>query len=137
MEKKEYVSSKKECLEIVEGRVCDYCGRKLEAIETVDNAGNPTFWSGCYHGREYGIFTIGTTSDVFKLAKLYILKYGTFNSNTEFYDIEEYKEQQIHKAVEVIDRVQGLISHPNEYRRYKDWEIFRLENMLHRDNLTT
>ncbi|MBL8048093.1 MAG: hypothetical protein JNJ45_05375 [Chthonomonas sp.] len=27
--------------------VCQYCGGKLSAIETVDNAGNPTHWAGC------------------------------------------------------------------------------------------
>lgn len=27
--------------------VCSYCGGKLTPIETVDNAGNPTHWTGC------------------------------------------------------------------------------------------
>ena len=34
------------------GRVCDYCGRYVAAIETEDNGGSPTYWAGCFHGKE-------------------------------------------------------------------------------------
>jgi len=45
---KKYETTKKECQSRIKG-VCEGCGGKLEPIETVDNAGNPTYWVGCKH----------------------------------------------------------------------------------------
>jgi hypothetical protein len=45
---KEYQTTKEDCEKKISG-VCCGCGGKLEAIETVDNAGSPTFWVGCNH----------------------------------------------------------------------------------------
>ena len=45
---KQYQQTKAECESRING-VCEGCGRKLEAIETIDNSRNPTFWQGCTH----------------------------------------------------------------------------------------
>lgn len=42
-----YATTKEQCAKLIHG-VCRGCGEKLEPIETEDNAGNPTFWSGCF-----------------------------------------------------------------------------------------
>lgn len=38
---------RRSCMEMISG-VCRRCGGPLSAIETVDNANDPTFWAGCY-----------------------------------------------------------------------------------------
>ena len=45
---KEYQITKEQCQKLIHG-VCEGCGRELASIETIDNAGNPTFWVGCNH----------------------------------------------------------------------------------------
>jgi len=52
------------------GNVCDRCGRKIVPMKTTDNARNPTYWAGCYHGGNdgWGTFTIGVTTDIYKMA---------------------------------------------------------------------
>lgn len=76
MDGKTYVTTKAECQAKIDswGNVCDSCGRDLEPIETVDNADNPTFWPGCYHGTRtpegggYGNFTNGVPKELYALA---------------------------------------------------------------------
>jgi len=62
---KECVTSFDECLEKIYG-VCDGCGGKLEPIKTVDNAGNPTYWSGCLHCSK---FCWGVKKEIFDIAR--------------------------------------------------------------------
>lgn len=45
---KRYVITKEECERHIKG-ICEGCGGQLSAIETVDNANNPTYWQGCEH----------------------------------------------------------------------------------------
>ena len=45
---KKYQTTKKECEESIKG-VCEGCGGKLEAVETVNNADEPTYWVACNH----------------------------------------------------------------------------------------
>lgn len=52
--------------EIILGVVCSSCGGKLSAIDTVDNSGNPTVWSGC---NECQKFDWGVKSEDFDLAR--------------------------------------------------------------------
>ena len=70
-----YVITKKQCQSEIDkmNRVCDYCGRKLKPQKTVDNAGNPTYWVGCMHGKDndknaWGAFTHGVSKDIYDLA---------------------------------------------------------------------
>ena len=43
---KQFRITKEACAAGING-ICPRCGGKLEPIETVDNSGNPTHWSGC------------------------------------------------------------------------------------------
>ena len=47
MSDKVYQITKQQCEENHKGLVCSGCGNPISAIETVDNANNPTYWSGC------------------------------------------------------------------------------------------
>lgn len=64
IEIKQYVQTKEKCESLING-ICDSCGGELEPIETVDNAGSPTFWSGCMKCRK---FTGGTDPFTYKMA---------------------------------------------------------------------
>ena len=43
-----YQVTKKQCEAQIKG-VCEGCGGKLEALKTVNNSGEPTYWVGCNH----------------------------------------------------------------------------------------
>lgn len=58
--------AKEKCESMIEGRICPSCGGKLEALSTRDNAGNPTWWSGCNPCQR---FSWGVDPIVFKVAK--------------------------------------------------------------------
>ncbi len=54
-----------ECRERISG-VCEGCGGKVEPIETVDNAGSPTFWAGC---KKCECFRLGVERKYFEVAR--------------------------------------------------------------------
>ena len=62
---KQYITTKEECESKIYG-VCEGCGGKLTAIETVDNSGRPTFWQGCEHCSS---FRAGVNPKYFKVAR--------------------------------------------------------------------
>lgn len=68
----EYVTNKQQCEDAIlkSGCVCSQCGGKLSAIETVDNANNPTFWAGC---EDCSRFDYGVKPIVFEIAKELVL----------------------------------------------------------------
>ncbi|MFH1525821.1 MAG: hypothetical protein ABIG69_04080 [Bacteroidota bacterium] len=49
--------------------VCEGCGGELEPLETVDNAGNPTFWVGC---QKCYCFRAGIDPKYFDIAQILI-----------------------------------------------------------------
>lgn len=71
MDGKTYQITKETCQKMIDdrGNVCDYCGRDIVPIETVDNAKQPTYWPGCMHGGECGHYTASVPKDVFDLAE--------------------------------------------------------------------
>ena len=98
---KEYKTTKEECEnKINKDYVCERCGRKIIAMETVDNTGSPTFWSGCYHTdnpteNSWGHFTGGVPKHIYELAeKLVCEKGGYYHLDTPKYeDSLETKER--------------------------------------------
>jgi hypothetical protein len=79
-----FITTKKECeSKINKNHVCSMCGRKIIAMKTVDNAGNPTYWSGCWHndkqkpdGSRLGHFDHGVPLDVYTLAEKLVCEIG-------------------------------------------------------------
>lgn len=61
----EYQITKDKCQSMIKG-VCSGCGGQLEPMETVDNSGNPTYWSGC---PKCEVFDWGCDPLVFEIAK--------------------------------------------------------------------
>jgi hypothetical protein len=65
---KEYVTTSEECQRWIRG-VCPGCGGIITPIETVDNAKNPTFWSGCMHCHK---FCSGVDPMVYTIARIIV-----------------------------------------------------------------
>jgi hypothetical protein len=67
-QEKKYQTTKEECQRRIDeaGRVCSGCGGIIVPIETVDNAGSPTYWPGC---EECSCYDYGVEPIVFETAK--------------------------------------------------------------------
>lgn len=72
MSERKYQTTKEECEATIKG-VCEGCGGKLEALETVNNAHQPTFWVGCNH---CSCFRSGVDKMYFDIARQ-LVKDGT------------------------------------------------------------
>jgi len=95
---KEYKITKSNCESLIFG-VCCRCGGKLEPIETVDNAGDPTYWSGCL---KCGCFDKGVTSKVYAIAKIMVTErrykpYSWYQNNHK--DTEEEKQYKVEQNI--------------------------------------
>jgi len=96
------------------GGVCDQCGGKLEPIETVDNANNPTFWGGCNVCNK---FHWGTPAEVYKAAVILVdesfyVAYHHMDKPDKESKPGRYKywrESQIAGACRTIQKVQHAI----------------------------
>lgn len=60
-----YQTSYEDCQKKIVG-VCSCCGGELKPLETVDNAGRPTWWSGC---EPCNRFDYGVSPEVYAIAK--------------------------------------------------------------------
>ena len=70
---KKYITTKKQCKQIINNFVCPQCGGELEPIETVDNSKHPTFWSGCQTCRKY---SLGVEPEIHKIAKYLVEEFN-------------------------------------------------------------
>ena len=68
-----YQITKEECQASIGKNVCSSCGGKLEPIETVDNSGRPTFWTGCMACCRYDS---GVLRETFEIAKVLVERHG-------------------------------------------------------------
>lgn len=92
------------------GHVCGYCGGKLEPIETVDNAQNPTFWIGCTACNR---FTTGCKPEAFSIAKKMVEEHNFYYYKSEdTWDDENNKRSNINKAAELIQLIEYLKANP-------------------------
>lgn len=69
----EYKTDRETCQNMIDlnNNVCDGCGGIIEPLETVDNSGDPTFWSGCNH---CCVFTSGVKEDIYLTAKYMVFE---------------------------------------------------------------
>lgn len=70
MDKKEYKITKDQCQSMIGERICSQCGGPLSPIETMDNSGAPTFWSGCQDCLK---FDSGVSPTIYKIAKMMVI----------------------------------------------------------------
>jgi hypothetical protein len=97
---KEYRTTKEECEEMInKDYVCERCGRGIVSIETVDNSGHPTFWSGCWHTDNHtkddcGHFTSGVPKYIYKLAEKLVCEEGSYYSHTNKSDYKNTPKER-------------------------------------------
>ena len=60
-----YKTTKEQCAERITG-ICAQCGGEITPLETVDNAGDPTFWPGC---EKCCRFDNGVDPEIYRIAK--------------------------------------------------------------------
>lgn len=115
---KKYDITKKECLKSAGDRVCSCCGRKLQALRTVNNSGQRTYWLGCMHDQTgLGHFDRGVDKEVFRKAIKYLVKYGAID-----YNVNELRNTYL--ACKLILEIQELET--EGYSRFSNWDEFVL-----------
>ena len=113
--RKKYVTTKKECQEQIDrnNKVCSRCGRKLVPLETVNNAGEPTFWIGCMHGDDskgaWGHFDSGVSKETFELACKYVLDGETPCGSLDKYEYKNSVEQREYWFMEQVNSACRII----------------------------
>ena len=102
-----YQTTKIQCQKQIDelDNVCDYCGRKIVPIRTVDNSRNPTYWAGCLHGSNSGHFTNGVPKEVFKLARKLVLDGESYYSHS---DKSDYKRNRDAKLMWIETETSGF-----------------------------
>ncbi|NHZ87176.1 MAG: hypothetical protein GWP19_15100 [Planctomycetia bacterium] len=119
-ELKIYKTTKRQCQITIDkyDNVCDHCGKKITPIETTDNAGNPTFWAGCFHGTEFGNFTYGVPKEIFELAEKLVCdgeQYYRHNKKRGFADTIEKRlywfQTEVSGFCELIRKIEHLKTH--------------------------
>jgi hypothetical protein len=110
MEEIKYQTTKEECeAKINKDYVCERCGRKIIAMETVDNSGNPTFWAGCWHTDNpikdsWGNFTGGVPKHIYELAEKLVCEEGKYYSHT---DTSDYENKTINEREYIFQEQQA------------------------------
>lgn len=99
--------------------VCTGCGGELSAIETVDNANNPTHWVGCL---ECECFGNGVDPLIFKIARTLVedhtlVPYSHMGSIFDYETLEarEYwLRSQTRGASSIVGRIAKMLQTPAE-----------------------
>lgn len=106
-----YVVTKRQCQKEIDslGHVCGYCGGQLHPIRTTDNARNPTHWIGCFHGRDWGVFTHGVTKEIFDLAEKMVRDGNTIHSSSVGKeDREGWFQYQTNRFCDILRKAERL-----------------------------
>ena len=106
-----YQITKEKCQSMING-VCSGCGGKIEPIETVDNAGNPTFWAGCPKCEK---FCWGVDKKIFRIARKMVqaFRFEPYSHMRELeYKTREEKRywltSQTRGASNIVQKILGL-----------------------------
>jgi len=128
-----YQTTKKQCQENIDrqNHVCDYCGRKIVPIKTVDNAHNPTYWAGCMHGGKWGVFTHGVPKEVYKLAYKLVCEDGMYLGMDKEYnsDFEYLFRNGVHKVAGIIINIEWMKTGKPRYTKKQLEENYKKYHM--------
>ena len=115
-----YITTKQQCQSDIDKRmpiVCRGCGGKIEPIETVDNAHNPTFWMGCV---DCQCIDTGTTPNIYSTSTSMVddKRFRAYSHDrqpdkeTESEDYKYWRKSQIRGTVSIVTdilRIHGVI----------------------------
>lgn len=125
-----YQITKKQCQEEIKklGNVCDYCGRDLKPIKTVDNSGQPTYWKGCMHGTDSGNYTYGVKRETYDLAVKLVLEdsvdFGMDYDKKKFGDFDYAFEYAVKDACDKIKIIEYYKTHKPRYTKKQLKDIY-------------
>jgi hypothetical protein len=120
IEEKVYSITKDACQAMIDKTdvVCGSCGGKLSPIETIDNSGNPTFWSHCPVCQ---IYEWGTNPIVYEIAKDMVLNhyhtaYSHLGSNygLQGEELIQWQRSQIKGTCSVVLQVLNIYKKLND-----------------------
>lgn len=134
---KEYQITKKQCQERIKkiDGVCEGCGGKLEPIETVDNAGQPTYWVCCKHCM---CFRGGIKKKYWEIARLLVMKYGEYkysyrgNHTKTKEELEYWLNSETVGISNLVRKVIYLFKNPEELPNKEEW----LEKWIEKNDTT-
>ena len=107
-----YQTTKRECQKEIDklNNVCDRCGRKIKPMETIDSAGNSTYWAGCFHGSRgkyaSGHYTGGIKKELFDLAEKLVCQ----GERQGYADKSEYRDTPQERLYWFQGEVSGFCS---------------------------
>ena len=116
----EYKITKEHCAKKISG-VCSQCGGKVEPLETVDNAGDPTYWNGCNKCQK---FDNGVEPELYEIARRMVternFRYNNYIIDKENDSVEKKQynlECQISSACGVVRDVLFYYKSPEYLKR--------------------
>lgn len=126
---KEYKTTKAECQRQIDklDHVCEYCGRELKPQETVDNAGNPTYWAGCLHGQGedgWGHFSGGVRREVYDLAVKLVLDDSLDFEVKSGSDFDYQFRKAVKSACDTITRIEAMKNGTPRYTKNQLRDMF-------------
>lgn len=120
--------TKKQCQKRIDelNNVCDWCGRNIVPLKTVNNSGEPTYWAGCMHGQTdegaWGHFTNGVKKELYDLAAKLVLEdsidFGMTDGDKKLGDFDYAWQNAIHRACDKLMHIEWIKN--NEPRSNKD-----------------
>lgn len=122
-----YQVTKKQCQEKINelDNVCDRCGRKIKPLKTVNNGGEPTYWSGCMHGQTeenaWGHFTSGIKKELFDLAVKLVLEdsngFGMTHDDKETKDFDYAFQNAVSRACSYLGQIEYMKNNKPRYNK--------------------
>lgn len=122
-----YQVTKKQCQEQIDklNNVCDRCGRKIKPIKTVNNANEPTYWSGCMHGQTendaWGHFTGGVKKEIYNIAVKLVLEddidFGMNYEDKEIKDFDYAWQNAISRACSKVQHIEWMKNNKPRYTK--------------------
>lgn len=112
-----YQTTYLQCKEKIGDVVCDGCGGVVEPIETVNNSGEPTYWSGCKHCNS---FTSGVNRRAFEVGRILVAvddrnEYKPKIDYAKDVDrLESWLDTETRAFSRLVCRIQFLLEHPEE-----------------------
>lgn len=110
--------TKKQCQAKIDefNNVCDRCGRKIKPLKTVNNGGQPTYWSGCMHGQTgkdaWGHFTSGVSKETYDLAVKLVLEdssdFGMTRADMEYKNFNYAFREAVNRACSKITHIDWI-----------------------------
>ena len=103
----EFIVTKEECQKQIDesNKVCSRCGGKLQPIQTVDNAGQPTHWSGCCSHFDSGVTPEIFNAAVYMFDEMHETEYSEQRLSADDIGFDYYRKSNISGLCNKINKI--------------------------------